>query len=157
MARWIKPAGHFLYSSTCETTKSPAKGRAFCWTQRPCWPLLRWSLRLLAAPAGLVPDLTVLTWLLAGILTLLTLSRILVLLARLLALLAAALVALLVSLPFVEILFVCHRFVLLCCRRRNRQCNSASDRSYFRRLRVLHWKRDELPLTDDDDAWNKRG
>jgi hypothetical protein len=71
----------------------------------------------------------VLTWLLAGILTLLALSRILVLLARLLAgvlaLLATALVALLVLLLFVGILFVCHRFVLLCCRRRNRQCNSA--------------------------------
>ena len=66
-----------------------------------------------------------LTWLLAGILTLLALSRILLLLAGVLALLASALVALLVLLLFVGILFVCHRFVLLCCRRRNRQCNSA--------------------------------
>jgi len=59
--------------------------------------------------------LALLTWLLAGVLTLLA-SRILVLLVRLLAgvltLLTAALVALLILLVLVCILFVCHRLVL---------------------------------------------
>ena len=82
--------------------------------------------RLLAGVLPLLaPDLGRVDLALAGILTLLALSRILLLLAGVLALLASALVALLVLL--VSCLdFVClHRFVLLCCRRRNRQCNSA--------------------------------
>ena len=96
MARWIKPAGHLLYSSTCETTKSPQKAG-----------LSADSAALLALPRVLV----LLTRLLAGVLPLLALSRILAvltwLLAGVLALLATALVALLVLLLFVGILFVC--------------------------------------------------
>ena len=55
----------------------------------------------------LAPDLGRVDLALAGILTLLALSRILLLLAGVLALLASALVALLVLLLFVGILFVC--------------------------------------------------
>ena len=64
--------------------------------------------RLLAGVLPLLaPDLGRVDLALAGILTLLALSRILLLLAGVLALLASALVALLVLLLFVGILFVC--------------------------------------------------
>ena len=116
MARWDEPAGHFLSASQgsvqCKSCgnnwppNKPGTRPGFLLTQRP-WALPRVLVLLPGFWPGFgrcwfCPDLGLLTWLLARILTLLALSRILVLLARLLAgvlaLLAAALVALLILL-----------------------------------------------------------
>ena len=89
---------------TGHPTKNPAQGRAFCW--------LSDFGRLVSGPGSGSVDLAS-GW---G-LTLLAMSRVLVLLARflagVLALLTAALVALLVLLVLVWILLVCHRLVFV--------------------------------------------